>query len=251
MSRRRGPRERRQDSGSDHNQRVLQVALVAAGILFLLIGVIITVGIPVLPGLSSSGDDGGSESGAGASQTTDTSSSPAEATTTVPDTEESSSSSSPTPTSTATETSTPTPTPTPTATETATPTPTPSPTPTPAPTQTSTSISSSVSGNLQIINKVDENGNGYVSDFDVEIQANTQIQSGQPYFVVKINGQTIGETGTLKRTKNGVFTIGLPPSTFESYQRGQLRVTVTLIAKTPGPDRTIKSWTKTVNYEPE
>ncbi|MFC6960722.1 hypothetical protein ACFQJ8_01235 [Halocatena marina] len=48
MSRRRGPRgrgrERRRESTNDRSQRVLQVALIAAGILFLLVGAIITAG---------------------------------------------------------------------------------------------------------------------------------------------------------------------------------------------------------------
>jgi hypothetical protein len=248
MSRRRGPRERRRESGSDRSQRVLQVALVGAGILFLLVGVIITVGIPVLPGLSSSGS--GSNDGSGAPSTPDSQPSP-EDTTTAPDTETQESTPSSTPTQTATQTAEPTPTPTSTPAPTPSPSPTKTATPTPTPTQTATSTSSSTSGNLRIINTVDSNGNGYVSDFDLEVHANTQIQGGKPYFIVKINGQTIGETGTLKRTANGVFTIGLPPSTFESYQRGTLRVTVTLAAQTPGPDKKIKTWTKTVRYEPE
>jgi hypothetical protein len=100
-----------------------------------------------------------------------------------------------------------------------------------------------------MINTVDTNGNGYVSDFDLEVQADTRIKGGKPYFIVKINGDTIGQTGTLERTANGAFTIKLPQSTFESYKRGQLQVTVTLAAK--GSGKKINSWTKPVNYEPE
>ena len=244
MSRRRGPQERRQERGSDRSQQVLQFALIGAGILFLLVGAIITVGIPSLSGSSSGGGDDGNVAPAAAtddqsSSTATTTTAPAQTSnpesTPPPETEQPSE-----PTATATPTQTPKPTPSPTQT----------PKPTPTRTQTSTatppSTATSSSAHVQIINTVDTNGNGYVSDFDVEVQADTRIKGGQPYFTVKINGKTIGETGTLEQTANGVFTIKLPQSTFKSYDRGQLQVTVTLAAQ--GSGKTINTWTTTVRH---
>jgi hypothetical protein len=251
MSRRRGPQERRQERGSDRSQQVLQFALIGAGILFLLVGAIITVGVPSVPGLGSSG---GNEGNAAPAAATDDQSSSTATTTTAP--AQTSNPESTPPPSTA-QTPEPTATPAPTATRTSRPTPSPTRTSKPTATRTQTqtptstppSTATSSSAHVQIINTVDTNGNGYVSDFDVEVHANTQIKGGKPYFTVKINGETIGETGALERTANGVFTIRLPQSTFESYNRGQLQVTVTLAAQ--GSDKTISSWTTTVRYEPE
>jgi hypothetical protein len=267
MSRRRGPQERRQERGSDRSQQVLQFALIGAGILFLLVGAIITVGIPSLSGSSSSGGNDGNVAPAAAtddvSSSTATTTAPAQTSnpesTPPPETEQTSE---PTATATATPTQTSTPTPSPTQTQTAAPTQTSTPTPSPTQTQTATptrtqtqtptstpSTATSSSAHVRIINTVDANGNGYISDFDIEVQADTRIKAGKPYFIVKINGDTIGTTGTLEQTANGVFTIRLPQSRFESYKRGQLQVTVTLASQESG--KTVSSWTTTVRYEPK
>lgn len=113
------------------------------------------------------------------------------------------------------------------------------------------------SSGFQLINEVDRNGNGYVSAFDIKVNADTRLKgtditgNGEPYFIVKIHGDVIGKTDTVKRTANGSFTIDLSKSMLKKYDRGQLQVTVVLADKDPGADDTIDSWTQTVNYEPE
>lgn len=237
MSRRRGPRgrgrERRRESTNDRSQRVLQVALIAAGILFLLVGAIITAG------------GGGALDLFGASQSDETNSGTDE-----PATSGNQQSSTTEQTSSETDTPTPTATPTttakPTTTTTATATPTATPTTTATPTATATRTAAS--GGLRITEKTDDNGNGYVSDFNLEVNADTSSAS-KPYFIVKINGEVYGYSNELRNTANGVFTITLDGSKFEKYGRGQLQVSVELADK--DTDGTINSWTTTVNYEPE
>lgn len=120
----------------------------------------------------------------------------------------------------------------------------------------STGTRTAASSGLQIIHKVDTNGNGYVSEFDLKISADTRLKgsdatgNGEPYFIVKINGEQIGTTNELKRSANSVITINLDKSMLSQYDRGQLQVTVVLADEDPASDDMIDSWTRTVNYEP-
>ncbi len=216
--------------------------LIGAGILFLLIGAVIAAGIN-LPGtgaLSDADDSGGAATPSGGEQT---SAPPPTETTTETTTQQSTEATQPTTTQS-----------TPTQTQTQTPTSTPSP----SPTQTTTEATrTATSGGLSIINTVDGNGNGFVSDFDLEIRADTRLEGtdtlgdGNPYFIVEINDKEVGQTEELDQTANGVFTIDITPSMLQQYERGQLQVTVQLMDEDPGQDEQIDSWTQTVNYEPE
>lgn len=236
MSRRRGPRGRQRDTTSDQSQRILQIVLIGAGVLFLLIGAVIAAGIS-LPGtgaLSDTGDNGGAATTPSGEQTA------------APTTSEQ------TAASTTQQPTTQTTTQQPTTQQTSTPTPTPSPTE-----STTEATRTANSGGLNIINQVDGNGNGYISDFDLEIHADTRLQDtdplgdGNPYFVVKINNEEVGQTEELDKTANGAFTIDIKPSLLETYERGQLQVTVELMDQDTGQDERINSWTQTVEYEPE
>lgn len=264
MSRRRGPRERGRGRGRDRNrgqenksnrsQRVLQVVLITAGILFLLVGAIITAGggggLDFF-GAAQSNDDSRQSTTpaqAGGGQTSTPTATPT-ATETPTETQRQTSTSTPTATPTTTQTIAPTTTQTSTTTSTTTSSASPSATPTITRTATS--------GGLAITDKVDKNGNGYVSEFSLKISADTRLKdtdatgNGEPYFIVSINGDQVGKTNELKRTANGVFTIDLKKSTLKKYDRGQLQVTVELADKDPSSDDTINTWTQTVNYEPE
>lgn len=267
MSRRRGPRERGrgrgrgrdrgQENESNRSQRILQVVLIAVGILFLLGGAIITAGGGGLDffGAAQSNDDSsqsGTPARAGGGQPSGATSTPTE-TETPTATQRQTSTSTPTMTPTTTQTTVPTTTQTPTPTQ----TPTRTKTPTASPTATATATRTATSGGLTITDKVDKNGNGYVSNFALQVSADTRLKgtdatgNGEPYFIVTINGKEVGKTNELKRTANGVFTIDLKKSTLKRYDRGKLQVTVELADKDPGSDDTINSWTQTVNYEPE
>lgn len=238
MSRGRGPRGRERDTTSDQSQRILQAVLIGAGVLFLLIGALIAAGVS-LPGtgaLSDTGDDSGSAS-TPIEEQTPTPTATSTASETVPDT---------TTQQPTTQTTTQQPTTQTTQTD------------TPTPTQTTTEATrTAASGGVSIVDTTDKNGNGYVSDFDLEISADTRLENtdsmkdGSPYFIVKINGNEVGQTDELKQTENGIFTIDLKPSMLQQYQQGQLQVTVELMAENDGQNEQVDSWTQTVDYEPE
>ncbi|RRJ28439.1 C2 domain-containing protein [Halocatena pleomorpha] len=249
MSRRRGPRGRERDTTSNQSQQILQVVLIGAGVLFLLIGAVIAAGIN-LPGtgaLSNTGDDSSSASTPDPEQTPTATSEMSSDTTTEESTETTTTTEEPTETTTTTEE----PTETTTTTE--------EPTQTSSPTQTTTEATrTATSGGLSIVDTTDQNGNGYVSDFDITVRADTRLagmdsgKNGDPYLAVQINGQQFGRTDILKqRTADGVFSIDVKPSDLARYDRGQLQITVQLMDRDPGQDEQVDSWTQTVNYEPE
>ncbi len=208
--------------------------LIGAGVLFLLIGAVIAAGIN-LPGtdaLSDTGDESSSASTPAPKQTPTT-------TEQVPDT-----------TTQTTQMTTQTTT---QPTETATP----SPTPTTQTTTTTEATRTAASGGLSIVDTTDRNGNGYVSDFNITVKADTRLPdrdpdgNGDPYLSVKINGQPFGQTDVLTPSPNGAYTIGIEPSDLQRYKQGPLQVTVQLMDKDSGQDEQINTWTKTVKYESE
>lgn len=164
---------------------------------------------------------------------------------------------------TATQTPTPktTATPAPTATPEPTDTPTPAPTntPTPAPTETLTSTATATWSKPQPPNapesKYDEtdriwmydtrlvnrersaNGDG-VTDFDIEVTANTTMSNvdppehgdveGEPYFLAYANDRLIYRSEPVDY-RNGTFTLDVHPGALEQFEEGTLRVTVFLM----------------------
>lgn len=226
MSRRRDQRGRRQGDTSDRSKRILQISLVSAGVLLLLIAMVIAVGLPMGSSLlandGSSGDNGGDgdKGGTQTPATTSTESKQEEQKTTT--TEE----------QTTTEQQTTT-------------------------TQ-QTQQQPQNPGQLRTVETEDRDGNGYYSNFNLEVQADTTQRgnngpgNGGPYFLVTINGQDLKPTEHVERRPNGQWILRLSKSTLRNHQtkQGPMQVKVTLLEGQPGNGEEIESWTTTIRYEP-
>ncbi|WP_330630734.1 hypothetical protein [Halocatena halophila] len=226
MSRRRSPRGRQRTSSNDSSQKLLQMMLVGAGVLFLLVGLLIGTGIP-LPG---SGSSGGGDAGSGEATTQQPSTpqdTPQQSTPTDEDDDDD------TPEQEDTATQTPTPTPTPTA------------EPTPA------------AGSIQIVDAKDPDGNGYVSSFSIETPPVTESEtiqgSDEVMFEIWVNDAK-WTTDELDVTpgRGRLFEITDNMLTNENVVRGQAAVRVRAnVIKGNGKTQTIEEWATTVKYEPQ
>ncbi len=100
-----------------------------------------------------------------------------------------------------------------------------------------------------------KSGNG-VSNFDVEVVANTSLPNvdpeplvdGDPYFLVKINGERVGRTGVRFQHDEGTYTVEIDKRAFEQFDSGTLNVEVLMLDKDKQTDDMYGKWTGTIKY---
>lgn len=86
---------------------------------------------------------------------------------------------------------------------------------------------------LELVDETEADG-AFVSDFDVSIHADTRLDdadvfsAGEPYFEVRIDGQSVFVSDIVERTPQFETTIDLPAETFAQFERGEMPVTVIL-----------------------
>lgn len=230
MSRRRDQRDRRQDDTSDRSKRILQISLVSVGVLLLLVAMVIAVGLPMGTSLLANGGGSGDSGGNGATggtQTAATTTSESKQTTQKAQT-----------TTTTTEKKTTTTQQTTTTTQ-----------------QTTTTQKPQNPRNMQVVNKRDRDGDGYVSQFSLSVNVDTtrnEYKNRNLHFIIAINGQKVDTTNRLNPNANG-YVINLDKSTLRNYQskQGSMRVTVKLVETRPRKNNNLKTWNTRVKYEPK
>ncbi|WP_435153884.1 hypothetical protein [Haladaptatus sp. DFWS20] len=112
---------------------------------------------------------------------------------------------------------------------------------------------------VTLTNKVQaKNGNG-VSNFDVEIVANTSLPGvdpeplvdGDPYFLVRINGERVARGGVRFQHDEGTYTVDIDKGAFQQFDSGTLEVEVLMLDKDKETDDMYGRWTGTVQYSSE
>ncbi|WP_266077302.1 hypothetical protein [Haladaptatus caseinilyticus] len=112
---------------------------------------------------------------------------------------------------------------------------------------------------VTVVNKVQaKNGNG-VSNFDVEIVANTSLPGvdpeplvdGDPYFLVRINGERVARGGVRFQHDEGTYTVEIDKGAFQQFDSGMLEVEVLMLDKDKKTDDLYGRWTGTVQYSSE
>lgn len=178
-------------------------------------------------------------------------------------------------TATPSPTNTTTQTPTSTTTQTPRPTATPTPRPTATPTETWTQPSGprnstddkAEPGRFMKVQFVDKqpagNGSG-VTDFDLDVLADTRLPNvdpgpdgteqrtgtGEPYFLVKINGELIAQTDVVEQKRYGTYSINIPPSALSQFDAGTLDVQVIMMDRDSHHDDLYRRWNGTIQYAP-
>lgn len=109
---------------------------------------------------------------------------------------------------------------------------------------------------VSISNKV-ASGNGY-SDFDVTVFADTRMPGvdpdggpGEPFFIVKINGELVARTDEVAQEEQAVVDIPIPKAALQQFDAGTLDVRVTLMDSDKQFADKYKTLTTTVEYRPE
>ncbi|WP_458187144.1 hypothetical protein [Haladaptatus sp. NG-WS-4] len=105
-------------------------------------------------------------------------------------------------------------------------------------------------------NKVEaKSGNGY-TNFDVEVVANTSMPGvdpeplvdGDPYFLVRINGQRVARAGVRFQHDEGTYSVEIDEGAFQQFDSGTLQVEVLLLDKDKQTDDLYGKWTGTIQY---
>jgi hypothetical protein len=105
-------------------------------------------------------------------------------------------------------------------------------------------------------NKVEvKSGNGY-SDFDVEVVANTSMPGvdpeplvdGDPYFLVRINGERVARAGVRFQHDEGTHGIEMEKAALRQFNSGTLNVEVLLLDRDKQTDDMYGKWTGTIQY---
>lgn len=105
-------------------------------------------------------------------------------------------------------------------------------------------------------NKVEaKSGNGY-SDFDVEVVANTSMSGvdpeplvdGDPYFLVRINGERVARAGVRFQHDEGTHRIEIDKAALRQFDSGTLNVEVLLLDKDKQTDDMYGKWTGTIQH---
>lgn len=173
------------------------------------------------------------------------------------------------PTATPTQTETPTSTPTPTATPTATPPPTATPTATwnPPPGPNRPTENKTEPDRFMEVQFVDveraANGSG-VTNFDLDVLADTRLPNvdpgpegtenrtgtGEPYFLVKINGTLIAQTDVVDQQRYGTYPVAIPGGALDRFDAGTLDVQVVMLDRDSHRDDVYRRWNGTIEYAP-
>lgn len=115
---------------------------------------------------------------------------------------------------------------------------------------------------VSFADRVDEDGDGYYSDFDIEIRADTQcygcydedIFGGdpemEPFFRVIVNDVDLLDTDIVPRDGDLEWTVRVPQSELEQFERQILTVGVVLFDDDPVEDDIVDRWEETIRYEP-
>lgn len=108
----------------------------------------------------------------------------------------------------------------------------------------------------------DEDGDGYYSDFDIEVHADTQCYGCydeqtiggnpemEPFFRVIVNDVDLVDTDIVFRDGDFRGTIRVPQDQLEQFERQTLNVGVVLFDSDPIVDDIVDSWEGTIRYEP-
>jgi hypothetical protein len=177
------------------------------------------------------------------------------------------------PDSTATETSTPEPTPT--QTPEATPTPTAASTAEPSPTATPEwsepqppnepeakydDTNRTRIFDVRVVNTEQSTNGSGLSDFDLEVDANTSMEDvdpashgdveGEPYFLVYANDELIYRSDYVA-FRNGTFTLEIHPGALDQFEEGRLKLVVFLMDRDSTYDDEYDYETVRIEYAPE
>jgi len=112
--------------------------------------------------------------------------------------------------------------------------------------------------NSRVIDRVDNDGDGYARNFDVEVYADTDIdvpiyRQQSPYFVVEVGGQQVAETDEVQIAEQW-FEIGLSKSDLDglNLNRGSVGISVELRdARIGTGDPLYDAISDSTQYEPE
>ncbi|GAA0199103.1 hypothetical protein GCM10009000_011380 [Halobacterium noricense] len=112
---------------------------------------------------------------------------------------------------------------------------------------------------VTITNKVQaKSGNG-LSNFDVDVVANTSLPNvdpeplvdGDPYFLVRVDGERVGRTSVRFQHDEGTYSVEIDERAFEQFDSGTLEVEVLMLDKDKQTDDLYGRWTGTVKYSSE
>ncbi|PSP60885.1 hypothetical protein BRC77_14500 [Halobacteriales archaeon QH_8_64_26] len=108
------------------------------------------------------------------------------------------------------------------------------------------------------VEPTDRDDDGYYSDFGVSIRADTTLDdtdviagSGDPYFEIRVEGETIRTTDEVRSALKYEDTIQINEESLERFDRGDLNMTVVLWDGDVTADDVVDEWSWVVNYEPE
>ncbi|WP_458204984.1 hypothetical protein [Haladaptatus sp. NG-SE-30] len=109
---------------------------------------------------------------------------------------------------------------------------------------------------VTFVDKVDsKNGSGY-SNFNVEVVANTSMPGvdpeplvdGDPYFLVRINGERVARAGVRFQHDKGTHSIEISKAALDQFDSGTLQVEVLLLDKDKQTDDLYGKWNGTIQY---
>ncbi|WP_435335168.1 hypothetical protein [Haloarchaeobius sp. TZWWS8] len=113
----------------------------------------------------------------------------------------------------------------------------------------------------KIVNEVDADGDGAVSDFDIYVTGNTSWDNvdpvdagdarGEPFLIVEINGEYVERTDYTDFDENMEYTIDVHPGGLKQFEDGELDVKVYLLDQDKKHDDIFGTWSTTVEYEQE
>lgn len=123
-------------------------------------------------------------------------------------------------------------------------------------TQSATATASSPSLSASVVNKTSSESG--LSDFDLLVRADTRLSDtdpedenpGEPFFVVKVNNESIVETDQVERQSNSEFPIAIEQDNLAQFDEGPMRVTVILMDEDRLFDDEIVRWSTNITYSP-
>ncbi|WP_435360531.1 hypothetical protein [Haloarchaeobius sp. DFWS5] len=115
--------------------------------------------------------------------------------------------------------------------------------------------------NVEILNKVDEDGDGAVSAFSVKVSGNTSWMhidppdkgdaKGEPFILVRVNGELVERSDYTDFSEEMTYTVDVHPGGLKQFDDGELDIEVLLMDQDKTYDDVYGSWTGTIEYEQE